>query len=1436
MIRSMKRLQLCLLVVLLSTPVTHADLIHRYSFSTGDAKAIDSIGAQHGTLVGNAAIVSGAVKLDGNGDYVSLPSGLLTNLPNVTLECWFTYTSNGAWTRVFDFGDTNPSSGAGRNYIFYTPQSGAGTSRLVISDADPGSSHEEIIDYTVPAQGVQTHIACVYNGSVKTMSLYVNGTLAKSMSVTIPLAAVDSRLAYLGKSLYNDPYLLGSINEFRIYDTALTSDDIRSNYNMGPNAAQALLAASQPSPANGATDIQLGTVLSWVPPAVEPYGYTVYVSDNAQFTDAQILEPSEPNCTPTLAYDTTYYWYVVTHYGSKDFSSSVWSFTTETVSAVLSPVPELNVVINEIHYHPDTNTEPVEFIELYNAFTEAVDVSGWYFADGVSYVFPEGTLIAAKGYLVVSRNPSACTLKFDVLTLGPFDGKLSNEGEGLVLYNRTGSAIDFVDYGSDFPWPTAANGEGASMELIYPALDNDLAGSWRSSGYHAAARPEAAFGPPTPGRRNSVYSGSAPPQIRKVKHYPETPTSGTNVRVTAKVTDPDGVRRVRLRVQVVTPGNYIPAYLPIAISSLIGNPYQEQPLNPAFEAAANWEELTMTDDGTGQDEVPGDDVYTAVIPGLDNRTLVRYRISAEDQTGRSIQVPYADDPSLNFAYYVYDGVPDYVAGQDSVMEKGHVYPASVLTSIPVYTLITRSADMYQCYGYNGADQINQSTTADNYQVAGRAYNWEGAFVYEGKVYDHIGYRLRGGNGRYNYGFRAGKRSMKFRFNRGNYFQARDIYGNPFPSRWQHLNTGKMFGNQIMSNYNRYPYGINEIMDMRLFDAFGVPAPQTWWMHFRVVDGEEEAPAGLNGQYLGDFWGLHLAFENYDGAFLDRLGLPKGNLYKLSDKVYDGPTQLRYQGPDAVDDGADYENIRWNLNYAASADSIREYLDCDEWYRYHTVTEAIRHFDIFSGPTCIHCLKNCAWYFYPAYTSTNSFGKLQWLPFDVDDTWGPYFNKGVDHAKAAIYDQIFTTEGNPVQMTIQPEKSVLRQEYRNVIREFRDLHWQPEVVNGMIDELAAVIADFVPADRDRWRLDSTVPGTPMDNGPLPDCVALMKQFAWKSGSFQGGFYWVGSSNNLDALADSEGDLTNIPATPTVSYVGTAGCPVNDLRFETSAFSDPQGAGTFAALRWRIAEYDLNYTPPAAATGTDTVLLVPNAEWRFFRGTQEPSTPPYLWRGVNFDDSSWLLGQTSIGIGDNDDKTDLSRPPTMLNNYTTVYLRNKFQITDKSQVKSLTLHVYVDDGCIIWINGTEVKRLYCSDGDKAYTAVTGTTDHEAGGYEDVVLAAPYSYLVNGTNVIAVQAIQYSINSSDFSIDVSVSMSSGPTTPTTTSTPTLGPSEYELQAVWQSNELTDAAERTIQIPADKVEPGKTYRVRSRMKDNTGRWSHWSAPIEFVAGQAAN
>ena len=43
------------------------------------------------------------------------------------------------------------------------------------------------------------------------------------------------------------------------------------------------------------------------------------------------------------------------------------------------------IIINEIHYNPDVKTEQVEFIELYNSGTNAVNLGGWHFDAGIDY-------------------------------------------------------------------------------------------------------------------------------------------------------------------------------------------------------------------------------------------------------------------------------------------------------------------------------------------------------------------------------------------------------------------------------------------------------------------------------------------------------------------------------------------------------------------------------------------------------------------------------------------------------------------------------------------------------------------------------------------------------------------------------------------------------------------------------------------------------------------------------------------------------------------------------------------------------------------------------------------------------------------------------------------------------------------------------------------
>src|SRR5213593_4873371 len=122
-----------------------------------------------------------------------------------------------------------------------------------------------------------------------------------------------------------------------------------------------------------------------------------------------------------------------------------------------------------------------------------------------------------------------------------------------------------------------------------------------------------------------------------------------------------------------------------------------------------------------------------------------------------------------------------------------------------------------------------------------------------------------------------------------------------------------------------------------------------------------------------------------------------------------------------------------------------------------------------------------------------------------------------------------------------------------------------------------------------------------------------------------------------------------------------------------------------MRWRAVGF-LSFF--AIRLWADDVALVRVAEsWRYFKGTNEASLPVSAWRGLGFDDSSWLTGLTGLGFGGGDDATYLD---DMYLHYVSVCARKKFVVTDPASVKWLTLRIDYDDGFVAYLNGTEIAR--------------------------------------------------------------------------------------------------------------------------------------------------
>jgi uncharacterized protein (DUF1800 family) len=180
---------------------------------------------------------------------------------------------------------------------------------------------------------------------------------------------------------------------------------------------------------------------------------------------------------------------------------------------------------------------------------------------------------------------------------------------------------------------------------------------------------------------------------------------------------------------------------------------------------------------------------------------------------------------------------------------------------------------------------------------------------------------------------------------------------------------------------------------------------------------------------------------------------------------------------------------------------------------------------------------------------------------------------------------------------------------------------------------------------------------------------------------------------------------------------------------------------------------NETNPNAPCGvqvSDTPIVAAGTaggNWRYFKGNVEP---PANWMDQDFLDGGWLVGQSGFGYGDNDDRTILL---DMQNSYTTLYLRKTFTLTTQqiSDIQNLILSVDVDDGFIAYLNGTEVARYYAPGDPGSIVPFTGvaTLLHEAGAPFEYNLNRRKSMLVAGNNVLAIQVLNSSKESTDLTM---------------------------------------------------------------------------------------
>jgi hypothetical protein len=487
---------------------------------------------------------------------------------------------------------------------------------------------------------------------------------------------------------------------------------------------------------------------------------------------------------------------------------------------------------------------------------------------------------------------------------------------------------------------------------------------------------------------------------------PRQPKSGEAVTITIRLHPSVKATDLVLQYQIVEPGNYIA----LADAAYAEN-WKQIPLEPAAAEKSGDTRATLK----------------CVLPPeiQKNRRLIRYRVFSPKS--EAVVAPDEADTQRNYAYFVYTGIPEWKAAinpNGTGKERELVtFPAEVMRSVQAYHLLSKQESIENVTWHERMGLGNSGR---------HEYKNTGTLVADGKVYDHVRIRARGGNWRH----AMGKNMWKIDFNKGHHFEARDNYKQRYETKWGKLNLGACIQ---QGDYGmRGEQGMFEAAAYRLFNLAGVEAPHTHWIQLRIVDGAEENP---DTQYRGDFWGLYLATEEVDDDFLKEHALPEGNVYKM--EFGDAkPEHLVKGGPD---DSSDIRQFMSGISRNATPQWWQTNVNLPSYYSYRSIVECIHHYDIGEG-------KNYFFYHNPKARH------WQVIPWDVDLTWGNhmYGNGAEPFYRAGL-------------LRTEPFKT----EYAQRLAEIRDLLFNPDQAGALLDEFAALISNpkggpsMVDADRAKW---------------------------------------------------------------------------------------------------------------------------------------------------------------------------------------------------------------------------------------------------------------------------------------------------------------------------------------------------------------------------------
>lgn len=202
-------------------PAVKKELLH-YNFSQSSEGILEDVSGngRNGTISGGADVTGGRITFDGMDDYVTMPEGLLQDCSSATIAVNIKTSEERKNVFAWTFGNSSENG-----YIFMNPSNPGGHLRTAVTLGNYSS--EKGIDINSLPVNQWTSVIVTWKGT--DAKVFVNGELKESGNFGyFPSDLGRTVQNFLAKSQYGaDGYFKGQMRDFRVYNYALNSEEVR---------------------------------------------------------------------------------------------------------------------------------------------------------------------------------------------------------------------------------------------------------------------------------------------------------------------------------------------------------------------------------------------------------------------------------------------------------------------------------------------------------------------------------------------------------------------------------------------------------------------------------------------------------------------------------------------------------------------------------------------------------------------------------------------------------------------------------------------------------------------------------------------------------------------------------------------------------------------------------------------------------------------------------------------------------------------------------------------------------------------------------------------------------------------------------------------------------------------------------------------------------